>query len=153
MRNEINRIDSLITDLLEGNNWTGINAHQALIDVSAKKAVQRINKQQLNIAELMAHLTCWNEIITLRLDKQDHQPSKKEDFPRISRLTSEKWKDLKLDFFRSFHLLKGRLENKEDSILDEPMFEGASPAYRNLHGQISHVHYHLGQIVLLKKLL
>ena len=153
MNSELNKIDRLFDEIADGNNWTGINIQHALLDIPAAIATQRINQAHLNIAELLSHLTCWNKVMVSRLDNQNHQPAKEEDFPEIGKLTDGEWEDMKLEFFRSIHLLRGRLENHEDKILDEPMFEGASDAYRNLHGQIGHLHYHLGQIVLLKKLL
>ena len=153
MRTEINKIAKLIDDSLEYDNWTGINVQKALKDVTPVIAVHRFNKNHLNIAELVAHIICWNKIMTERLDKHNHEPAKEEDFPVVDELTDEQWYDMKLELARSFHLLKGKLENKDDDILDKPIFEGASDAYRNLHGQIAHIHYHLGQIVLLKKLL
>ncbi len=153
MQNEINNIKTLITETASGNNWTGINALQVLQDVSSTKAVKRINENHLNIAELVAHLTCWNNVMVKRLDAENYQPSRDEDFPVINDLSEDEWNTMKEDFIQSFKLLTDKLDTKEDAILYAPMFEGATSAYRNLHGQISHLHYHLGQIVLLKKIL
>lgn len=152
MHKGLNQIAAMFLDTLEGNNWTGITIQHALLDVTREEAVHRFSGSHLNIAELVAHLNCWNKVMLERLDGQNFQPSPEEDFPRIDRLSESQWEELKLGFYRSFHLLAGKLENKDDAILDEPMFEGASGAYRNLHGQVAHLHYHLGQIVLLKKL-
>ncbi|MFN8294835.1 MAG: hypothetical protein U0T69_01505 [Chitinophagales bacterium] len=88
-----------------------------------------------------------------RLDAENYQPTRAEDFPVINDLSEDEWNTMKEDFIQSFKLLTDKLDTKEDTILYTPMFEGASSAYRNLHGQISHLHYHLGQIVLLKKIL
>ncbi len=153
MKEEISRIHHLFSEAAEGNNWTGINVLQALNEVSATNATRRINKEHLNIAELVAHLTCWNTVITQRLGKLNYQPAKEDDFPVIHDLSDEEWENRKYKFLQSFHVLQTELENKTDSMLNEPMVEGGTSAYRNLHGQLSHIHYHLGQIVLLKKLL
>ena len=153
MQTEINKIKTLLTETANGNNWTGINAEQALQDITAQQACKRINANHLNIAELTAHLTCWNKVITKRLNGENYEPSKEEDFPVINELTEEKWNALKQNFMVLFNTLTEKLETKEDAIIDVPIFKGASPAYRNLHGQISHLHYHLGQIMLLKKLI
>lgn len=153
MNLEIQKIKTLITQTANGDNWTGINAQQALENVDFAKAVRRINDMHLNIAEFTAHLTCWNKVISKRLDSENYQPAKEEDFPVINDLTEEKWTELKQGFLESFNLLTAKLETKQDAILDKPIFEGATSAYRNVHGQISHLHYHLGQMVLLKKIL
>lgn len=153
MQNEINNIITLFSETANGNNWTGINATQVLQDITAEKAIKRINSNHLNVAELTAHLTCWNKVMAKRLDAENYQPTKEEDFPEINKLSEEEWNTLKQNFTISFNVLTEKLASKEAAILDAPMFEGGTSAYRNLHGQISHLHYHLGQIVLLKKIL
>ena len=153
MRNEINNISTLISETANGNNWTGINAVQALQDIASEMAIKRINNNHLNVAELTAHLTCWNKVITKRLDAENYQPAAEEDFPVINELSEAEWSAMKEEFIQSFRLLTDKLETKEDTMLYVPVFEGATSGYRNLHGQISHLHYHLGQIVLLKKIL
>ncbi|MFN8284276.1 MAG: DinB family protein [Chitinophagales bacterium] len=153
MQTEITKIQTLVQETANDNNWTGVNAQQILIDIDALTAVKRLNGKHLNIAELTAHLTCWNEVIARRLDAINQELSKEEDFPTINELSKEKWNELKEDFFESFDLLIEKLKSKNDNILEQPMFEGSTSVYRNLHGQISHLHYHLGQIMLLKKIL
>jgi uncharacterized damage-inducible protein DinB len=153
MQSEINRIQTLIQETANGNNWTGINTQQILKDISAEIATKKINDKHLNIAELTAHLTCWNFVITKRLDAENYVPEKDEDFPTINSLTETEWQNIQQNFIESFDALIDKLSSKEDAILDLPMFAGATSAYRNLHGQISHLHYHLAQVMLLKKLL
>ena len=41
----------------------------------------------------------------------------------------------------------------EPQLAETFISEQYGPYYRNLHGAIEHVHYHLGQIALVKKLL
>lgn len=153
MQTEIKNIITLLQEIANDNNWTGINAARSLQDVSAEKAIKRINNNHLNIAELTAHLTCWNKVITQRLKAENYQPTKEDDFPEINTLSEEEWKTLKEKFFQSFEILINKLQEKKGTDVNAPIFEGASSIYRNLHGQISHLHYHLGQIVLLKKIL
>ena len=152
MKDSISGIAILITETATGNNWTGINTETALRGITAEQAVKRINANHLNIAELTAHLTCWNKVIARRLNGENYQPGKEEDFPVIDLLSETEWEALKTAFMESFVILETTLCSKEDNILDVPIFEGGTSAYRNLHGQISHLHYHLGQMVLLKKL-
>lgn len=152
MQTEINKIKTLLTETADGNNWTGINAEQALKDISAETATKRINSNHLNIAELTAHLACWNNVISKRLEGVNYTPTAEEDFPLINQVSDEQWASLQQDFFNSFEILVKALSQKEDDSLEKPIFDGASSAYRNVHGQVSHLHYHLGQIVLLKKL-
>ncbi len=152
MQPEINRIITLLEELASGNNWTGVNTLQVLDGITAEQAVKRLNNKHLNIAELTAHLTCWNHVITQRLNAVNAIPAKEEDFPVIDYLTEEAWQDRQKLLHASFQVLIDQLKTKEDDILSKPMFEGATSAYRNIHGQISHLHYHIGQIAMLKKI-
>ncbi|MBK9329214.1 MAG: DinB family protein [Sphingobacteriales bacterium] len=153
MSSIIQSIMTLLSETATGNNWTGINTETALRGITAEQAVRRLNANHLNIAELAAHLTCWNKVIARRLNGENYQPGKEEDFPVINLLLETEWEALKTAFMESFVILETTLNSKEDNILNNPIFEGGTSAYRNLHGQISHLHYHMGQIVLLKKLL
>jgi hypothetical protein len=46
------------------------------------------------------------------------------------------------------------IEQMPENMLWEDFFEGKyGNYYRNLHGIIEHAHYHLGQIVLIKKMI
>jgi len=153
MNTELSKIASLISETANGDNWTGINAEQALKDISAEQAIKRINENHLNIAELTAHLTCWNHVIAKRLNGESMPPSKEEDFPVINVLSENEWSALKYKFMQSFKVLTEKIETTDDEILEKPIFVGASSTYRNLHGQIAHLHYHIAQIVLLKKIL
>lgn len=152
MKEEMNRIAILFRETNDGNNWTGINVSQAFEGVDYLTAVKRINASHLNIAELAMHLLCWNKIITKRLRGENYIPAKEEDFLVIDLLTDHEWQLMKQQLNDSFDELISKLSAAEDDILDRPMFKGSTSAYRNIHGQISHLHYHLAQIVLLKKI-
>lgn len=154
MKGEIYKIQLLLQEIANGNNWTGVKPIQKILqDIDNAKAIRYINENHLNIAELVAHLSCWNKVITHRLDNENYQPSKEEDFPTINKINDEEWNELKNTFLTSFDILINKLSEKSDDILDKPIFDGGTSAYRNLHGQIAHIHYHLGQIVLLCKIL
>ena len=144
---------NLFREFSTGYNWTGINAEKALKDISAETAVRHFHDKHLNIAELISHMTCWNIVIAKRLEGKNYQPAPDEDFPGIDQLNEDTWEAIKEKFFDSILLLNDKLLNKNEDELDQPIFEGATSVYRNVHGQISHLHYHLGQVVLLKKLL
>lgn len=152
MNSEWKKISVLLKETAESDNWTGINVKQALENITRDIAVKRIHDKHLNIAELLAHLSCWNKVMINRLDGIKYEPAPDEDFPTHSKLTEKSWEKIKQDFFKSIHQLIEKIESKKDNLIDEPMFKGSSSGYRNLYGQVAHLHYHLGQIVLLKKI-
>jgi hypothetical protein len=43
--------------------------------------------------------------------------------------------------------------NIDEERLFQPIVPGHSSIYKNVQGTVEHIHYHLGQIVILKKLI
>jgi hypothetical protein len=74
----------------------------------------------------------------------DHPPIRSQD--DWKNLLEKTWKDV--ENFAS--LIEQLPESKLEETFVEEKYENY---YRNLHGIIEHTHYHLGQIVLIKKIL
>jgi hypothetical protein len=74
------------------------------------------------------------------------------DLPPIQ--SQEDWEKLLHQFWEDAEKFAGLVEQLPESKLDETFSdEKYGNHYRNIHGVIEHLHYHLGQIVLIKKLL
>jgi len=67
--------------------------------------------------------------------------------------TEAEWEHLKEDNIMSAHELADAIADFNENDLEKPVLPGYSSAYKNLQGSVEHAHYHLGQIVILKKLL
>lgn len=65
----------------------------------------------------------------------------------------EEWAALKADNLASAHELAQLVLTVDDKRLELPILTGYSTTYKNLQGTVEHIHYHLGQMVLLKNLL
>ena len=73
------------------------------------------------------------------------------DHPPLN--TEVDWQNLKSDNIQSAHELASAIRQFDEAKLLEPILPNYSTAYKNLQGSVEHVHYHLGQIVILKKLI
>jgi hypothetical protein len=74
------------------------------------------------------------------------------DQPPIS--SQEDWKKLLDKTWTDAEKFASLVEQLPESKLEETFSdEKYGNYYRNLHGIIEHIHYHLGQIVLIKKIL
>ena len=74
------------------------------------------------------------------------------DFPPIS--TQEQWEEILHKFFNDTEELTRLVAELPDQKLNEVFVDEKYGNYsRNIDGMIEHSYYHLGQIVLLKKLL
>ncbi len=146
----------LATQLKEfyyGKNWTWSNLQETLIGVDWKMAITKI--ESLNtIATLVFHINYYliNQIKVL--NGGPLEGSDKESFEVPSITSEEDWQILQRDVFRNAdHWIKivGKLDDSK--LTSTFVNKKYGSYYRNLMGVIEHSHYHLGQIVLLKKIL
>lgn len=140
-------------DIHFGGNWTTTNLKEVLSDVTWKEAIAKIDDFN-SISELAYHV---NYFVGALLDVLEGRPlTTKDKFsfdcPSIS--SEEDWKTVQDKIWdeanRTVLLIKELpLEALEHDFADEKY----GSYYRNIHGVIEHMHYHLGQIVILKRLI
>ena len=64
------------------------------------------------------------------------------------------WQQLLITIYADVELLASKIEKLSDEQLVTDFADSKyGNYYRNLHGIIEHCHYHLGQIVIIKKLI
>lgn len=136
-----------------GGNWTSSNLKDTLADVSWQQAVVKV--QSLNtIAALVYHINYYVSAVSKVLQGEPLTASDKYSFDLPPIQSDEDWKHLLDKFWKDAENFSGLIEQLPDSKLDEIFVdEKYGTYYRNLQGIIEHTHYHLGQIVLIKKLL
>lgn len=136
-----------------GGNWTDVHLNQQLADINWQQATTKIHSFN-TIAALVFHINYYVLAITRVLEGRliDAHDKYSFDVPPIA--SEEDWQQL-LDKTRNdaetlAKLIEAFPENKLHDIF---VNEKYGSYYRNFHGVIEHNHYHLGQIVLLKKFL
>ncbi len=141
-----------IATCFEGNNWTNVNVSDTLKDVSWQQAQQKTIASSNTIAALVNHLLYWNYIIMQRL-KGENPPIPESNGFDVKELNSEEdWNKLKEETHQSFIQLAAAVKNFDAEKLDETYAEGKSSYANNIYGIVEHAYYHLGQIVIIKKL-
>lgn len=74
------------------------------------------------------------------------------DFPSMS--SEEQWKAFLATFWEDAHSFADLVEKIPDTMLQEVFVKEQYGTYlRNIEGMIEHCYYHLGQVVLIRKLL
>lgn len=141
-----------LLQVTEGDNWTDVNIADIIKDISVEEATHRTEASPNTIASLIHHLSYWNRIMIQRINgiKPDIPESNGFDVPHLR--TDQDWGNLKADYFASVQELADAILKVDEARLEQPIVEGYSSVYKNLQGTVEHVHYHLGQIVILKKL-
>lgn len=135
-----------------GGNWTWSNLQETLKDVTWQQATQKLDDFN-TIAALVYHIDYFvaAAIPVLEGKPLDAHDKYSFDVPAIRSQTD--WEALQQQAWDNARELIALIENLPDSILNVYFTdEKYGNFFRNLHGTIEHAHYHLGQIVILKKL-
>lgn len=136
-----------------GGNWTSSNLKDHLADVTWQQATTQV--YGLNtIAKLLYHLSYYVREVSKVLQGEPLTASDKYSFTHPPIGSQEDWEEMLNKVWAEAEIFAGLIEQMPESKIWEDF---ADPKYgnyyRNLQGIIEHIHYHLGQIVLIKKIL
>lgn len=140
-------------EIFWGGNWTGVNLRDSLEGISWQEAATKV--QSLNtIALLVYHINYYISAVTKVLQGEPLHASDKYSFDLSPIQSAEDWQALLNKFWSDAENFTTLVEQFPESKLWEDFSEGKyGNFYRNIQGIIEHTHYHLGQIVLIKKML
>ena len=140
-------------EVYEGNNWTDVNIADTINDLSVEEAIAVTPASANSIAALLYHLKFYNEVVLQRLNGSAPEISDANGFDLPAFKNESDWTQLKEAVHASFIQLADAAIKFNEESLDETTPNGASSYYKTLHGISEHAHYHLGQIVILKKMI
>ncbi len=139
--------------LLYGKWIANTNYQEQLSDISWEAAKRKMGSLN-SIALLTFHINYYLQGLIHVLDGGGLEIKDKYSFD-LPEITSEnEWHTLKNQFLENAEKFANQIEKLPESILDEVFVEEKYGSYRrNLEGMIEHSYYHLGQIVLINKML
>jgi len=136
-----------------GANWTAVNMKDTLKDVTWQQAVSKVHSFN-TIATLVYHIDYF---VVALLDVLNGNPLDAHDkfsFDHPPIQSEQDWQSMLDKVYRDAESCAALIEQLPESKLWEDFSENKyGNYYRNIHGIVEHLHYHLGQIVLIKKLL
>ena len=136
-----------------GGNWTSVNMKQTLQDVTWKQATTKLHSFN-TIATLVYHTNYYVDVVSKVLQGQPLNAKDEYSFNHSPILSDDDWQKLLGKCWNDAENFARLIQELPDEQLDKKFTdEKYGNYYRNLHGIIEHTHYHLGQIVLIKKLL
>jgi hypothetical protein len=142
-----------LRELHFGGNWTSVNLQEVLKDISWQQATTVLPSFN-TVASLVFHINYYVSEVTKVLQGQPLTASDTFSFACPSISSAKDWDDLKSKVFTDAEIFATLIEQlPEEKLAANFSGEKYGSYYRNLQGIIEHTHYHLGQIVLLKKLL
>lgn len=141
-----------IRDVHFGGNWTTSNLRDNLADVSWQEATVKVGSLN-SIAALVFHINYYIDAVLHVLQGQPLTAHDKYSYEHPPIDTPEAWEALKQKMWSDAETFAALIEQLSDDTLWEHFTdEKYGHYYRNLQGIIEHTHYHLGQIVVIKKM-
>lgn len=149
---ETKRIAKLFEDLYNGSPWIDVTVMDTLKNISAEQAAKKVIPERNSIWQIVNHIIAWRENVLLRVQGNEMLTPNNNYFTEIENISETQWQK-ELD----------RLSNSQEQWIrfldnfDESQFDKIYPSnkmtyYEHIHGILQHDAYHLGQIVLLSKL-
>jgi len=142
-----------LRDVHFGGNWTSVNLKDTLADVSWQQAIAKA--QSFNtIATLVYHINYYVSAVSKVLEGEALNAKDALSFSHPPINSPEDWQklvDKLFDDAEHFAALVAQIP--EAQLWEDFMDAKHGNFYRNIQGIIEHTHYHLGQIVIIKKLL
>ena len=142
-----------LRDVHFGGNWTTSNLKDNLADVTWQQATTRVESFN-TIVTLVYHVHYFISAVTKVLQGEPLTANDKYSFDHPPINSQEEWETMLNKMWADAELFAGLIEQLPESRLWEDFTdEKYGNYYRNIQGIIEHTHYHLGQIVIIKKLL
>lgn len=139
--------------LLNGKWIANTNFKEQLSNISWEQAIHKIDNLN-TIALLTFHINYYlaGLLNVFNGGKLEIRDKYSFDLPEIK---SEKdWTTLVSEFLSNSELFANKVEQMDESILDEPFVDEKYGSYlRNIEGVIEHSYYHLGQVSLIRKMI
>ena len=136
-----------------GGNWTTVNMKEQLADVTWEEATTQVYSFN-TIATLVYHTGYYVSAVLKVLQGGALEAKDEYSFNHPPITCSEDWEKLLDKAWADAELFAGLIEQLPEHLMWEDFTDKKYGIYyRNLHGIIEHMHYHLGQIVLIKKII
>ena len=139
--------------LLNGKWIANTNYKEQLLSVNWKQATQKTGNLN-TIAQLAFHVNYYVSglLHAFKTGKLDIRDKYSFDLPPVQSETE--WNTLVANFIHNAEKFVAQVEQMDDRLMDKPFIDEKYGSYlRNIEGVIEHSYYHLGQIVLLKKMI
>ena len=142
-----------LSDVYFGGNWTAVNMKDAVTGVDWRQATQKVNSLN-TIAALVFHINYYVDAILKVLLDQPLDAKDKFSFDHPPVQSENEWQHLLEKSWTDAEELAKEIEKIPDSRLPEIfVHEKYGTYHRNFIGLLEHTHYHLGQIVIVKKII
>jgi len=136
-----------------GGNWTASNLKDNLAGITWQQAATQVYSFN-TIASLVYHMNYYVSAVLKVLEGGPLDASDKLSFNLPPIQSQEDWDNLLDKTWADAENFAALIEALPEQKLGEAFSDGKyGTYYRNIHGVIEHIHYHLGQIVVIRKII
>ncbi len=146
-------IASHVMEAYFGNSWSDVCVRDIVKDIQYDEAITISAASPNTIAALLYHIMFYNKAICQRLRGEEPQIGEANGFDLPPLKSESDWKQLVSDAMEAAEKLADAIRNFPQEKLFDEKPEGKGTYYKKFHGVIEHNYYHLGQIMILKKLI
>lgn len=140
-------------EIFFGGNWTDSNLKDNLADVTFRQATIKVYSFN-TIATLVYHI---NYFVKATMDVLQGKPLDAHDkfsFDHPPFNSQEDWEEFLDNVWKNAEEFASLVKSlPEEKLWEDFTDKKYGSCYRNIHGIIEHSHYHLGQIVLIKRII
>lgn len=153
MENTAEHLGQFMVNAYLGKNWTEVDFKNVLSDVTLEEANFRIDPLN-TIGAIVYHLDYYVNIVLRRLNGEMLPSNTNNGFDIETLPSVDAWQKLLEAFYTNAEKFAAhiRLMNDDQLMTDFQDKKYGNNIY-NIQGTIEHAYYHLGQIVLLKKMI
>ncbi|WP_343632942.1 DinB family protein [Fluviicola sp.] len=142
-----------LRDVHFGGNWTETDLKKTLSDVTWKDALTQVYSLN-SIAALTFHATYYLDVLITVLEENKLTGKDEISWILPSIQSQQDWEALQERIWERAEKAASLIETLPDEQLTQDFIDPKyGTQYRNIAGIVEHLHYHLGQIVIIKKLL
>lgn len=137
--------------LHSGDCWIGYNATEILEGITREMALIKACESGNSIWQIVNHISFWRGVVAKRLSEKRVVVQDQNGMEPPSSVNAVAWEQTLKRFNASFELLYAAIAGFDDKdLFNTPGDNGTY--YYNITGCLQHDAFHLGQIMLLKKL-
>ena len=149
---ESQRISGLFSNLYQGEPWIDVTLVGTLQSISYQKAAEKY-KNCNSIWEIVNHIIAWRENVLQRVQGKVINTPNHNYFESVHDVSESAWQTTLDNLAQSQQHWMSFLEHCNESEFDAIYPNNGLNYYEHIHGIIQHDTYHLGQIVILSKLI
>ena len=146
------RLKKLFEDHYNGNPWLDVTILDTIHDITAKEAATQIYGLN-SIWQILKHMLEWRKTNMKRVNGKILSAPSNNYIDKITDQSESGWKKLKSEFNTSQIEWLQFIQDFDLKKFDIVYEANQHTYYEHIQGVLQHDVYHLGQIVLIKKML